>query len=124
MARNEVFRMADFLSLPVPEGTKSGDPVRIGELNGVTQTDRADHNAPHHELLGPAVNTNPHGNATVWLIGAWTFNVAFAVAAVGTPIYITAANALTDVATGNSLYGHALSTKSAAAGDLIVRLAN
>ena len=36
MALNEVFRDADHLSLPVPVGTLSGAPVRVGGLNGVT----------------------------------------------------------------------------------------
>ena len=30
MAGNEVFRDGDRVSLPVPSGKKSGDPVRVG----------------------------------------------------------------------------------------------
>jgi hypothetical protein len=126
MARNEVFRMGDFLSLPVPADTKSGDPLRIGGtvgLNGVAQTNRAG-DAAEDPLMGPEVNTNPVGNATVWLVGAWRFQVDFAVTTVGEPIYITPANVLTAVAAGNHLYGHALSTKTAPLGDLIVRITN
>ena len=41
MALNEHLRHANHLSLPVPAGTKSGDPVRVGILNGVAQTNRA-----------------------------------------------------------------------------------
>ena len=44
--------------------------------------------------------------------------------AVGDPIYITPANALSGTASGNALYGHALTTKAAAAGPLTVRIAN
>lgn len=111
MALNEVFRDADHLSLPVPADTKSGAPVRVGGLNGVTQTAR-----------GEGGNESTH--ATVWLKGAHEFTADFAVANVGDPVYITSANALTDTATGNSLYGHALTTKAAASGPLTVRIAN
>ena len=123
MALNEVFRDADHLSLPVPAGIKSGDPVRIGGLNGVAQTDRNDGNAPDPANLKP-VNTNPVGNASVWLKGAHEFEVDFAVATVGLPIYIDGSNKLTGTASGNSLYGHALTTKAAAAGPLVVRITN
>ena len=111
MALNEIFRHADHLSLPVPSGTASGAPVRVGGLNGVTQTKEGE-------------GGNPALSATVWLAGAHKVTTAFAVAAVGTPIYITAANALSDTASGNTLFGHALTTKAAASGPLTVRIAN
>lgn len=132
MATNEIFRDADHLSLPVPAGKKAGDPVRIGGLNGVLQTDRArvdgvsptnadgTRNATYNYGGG-----NPEGYATVWLKGAHTFNVDFAVNGVGDPVYILAdGSGLTGTATGNNLYGHALTTKAAAAGPLTVRIAN
>lgn len=111
MALNEKFRDADHLSLPVPAGTASGAPVRIGGLNGVTQTKEGE---------GGSVA----GSATVWLKGAHVFVTAFAVAKIGDPIYITPANALAGTEAGNSLYGHALTTKAAASGPLTVRIAN
>lgn len=111
MALNEKFRDADHLSLPVPSGTKSGDPVRIGGLNGVAQTAR-----------GEGGNEDTH--ATVWLKGAHEFPSSFAVSNVGDPVYITSANALSGTESGNSLFGHALTTKAAAAGPLTVRIAN
>lgn len=111
MAINEKFRDADHLSLPVPADTAAGAPVRVGGLNGVTQTKDGE-------------GGNPDGYATVWLKGAHEFTTAFAVASIGLPIYITSANALTEVSTGNSLYGHALTTKAAASGPLTVRIAN
>lgn len=132
MATNEIFRDADHLSLPVTAGKKAGDPVRVGGLNGVCETDRArvdglsptnadgTRNATYNYGGG-----NPEGYASVWLKGAHSFTVSFAIAAVGTPVYILAdGSALTDVATGNSLFGHALSTKTAAAGPLVVRISN
>ena len=123
MATNEIFRDADHLSLPVPAGTLSGAPVRVGGLNGVTQTARNEGAAPD-PVRGPAVNLNPVGYATVWLKGAHEFQVAFAVTNIGDPIYITPANALSATAAGNSLYGHALTVKAAPAGPLTVRITN
>src|SRR5690625_4007933 len=41
MAKNQVFEYVDILSLPVPEGTKSGDVVVVGEFVGVAETDRS-----------------------------------------------------------------------------------
>ena len=131
MAVNEKFRDASKLSLPVPAGKKAGDPVRIGGLNGVLQTDRAAITVPAVNADGtpnPAYNYgggNPDGYATVWLQGAHEFTVAFAVANIGDPIYILAdGTALTATASGNNLYGHALTTKAAPSGPLTVRVAN
>ena len=111
MALNEKFRDADHLSLPVAAGVKSGDPVRIGGLNGVAQT-----------AIGEGGNAA--GYASVCLKGAHEFTVAFAIATVGLPVYITSAGALSATATDNSLYGYALTTKAAASGPLTVRIAN
>lgn len=122
MARNEVFRDADHLSLPVPANTVAGSPVLVGILRGVTQTDRADSTATPDPLRGPKVNTNPDGYATVWLKGAHTFTVSFAIAAIGDPVYITPGGALTATASGNTLYGAALNVKAATAGPLTVRI--
>ena len=47
MATNEVYYPGDTLPLPVPAGTKSGDPVVIGTIAGVALEDRdAAGNAP------------------------------------------------------------------------------
>lgn len=123
MAKNIIFREGNHLSLPVPENTKSGDPVRVGGLNGVAVTDRNEGTAPT-DTAAPQATGNPVGNASVHLIGAPEFQVSFAVSDVGTPIYITSAGALTATATDNSLYGHALTTKTAPAGPLTVRISN
>lgn len=131
MATNEKFRPGDKVSLPVPSGKKAGDPVRIGGLNGVCATDRAKVDVAPTNADG-TVNTsynygggNPTGNASVWLDGAHEFNVDFAVSGVGDPVYILAdGSGLTGTATGNNLYGHALTTKGAPAGPLTVRIAN
>lgn len=134
MATNETFRDADFLSLPVPSGTKSGAPLRLGAaatgLNVVATTDRANTSVPPTNsdgTLNTAYNKgggNPDGNASVVAKGAHVFTVDFAVANVLDPIYITSANALSGTASGNQLYGHALTTKTAPSGPLTVRIAN
>ncbi|WP_210651338.1 DUF2190 family protein [Nocardioides sp. SYSU D00065] len=130
MATNEKFRPGDKVSLPVPAGTKAGAPLRIGGLNAVAQTDRAKVDVSPTNADG-TTNTsynygggNPNGHASCWLDGAHEFTVDFAVSGVGEPIYITGANALSGTATGNNLYGHALTTKGAPSGPLTVRLAN
>lgn len=97
MAKNEVFRHANHLSLPVKTGVKSGDPVRVGALNGVALTSRGEGgNAPDH--------------ATVWLDGAWRFPVKGAVANIGDLIYHTDSGL---AATGTTIFGAALETQSA-----------
>jgi hypothetical protein len=116
MARNEVFRDADYLSLPVPDGTVSGAAVRIGELNGVTAT-------------AEGGGGNSPGYASVWLRGAHDLLVATSTTrGVGDPVYITAGGVLTpasaDGETDNGLFGHALSPKDAEPGLVSVRLAN
>lgn len=110
----EVFRDANKVSLPVPAGTVSGTPVRIGSLNGVTATDRAN-------LSGAPVNAdgtlnytgynqgggNADGNATVWLAGAFSVPVTAAAApATGDPVYWDAtAKKLTATVGTNALFG-------------------
>lgn len=132
MATNEHFRAGDAISLPVPSGTTAGTPLRIGGLNGVTQTDRAKTDVDPYNADGTPNSTykrgggNVDGNASVWLDGAHQLAVGTTTAlAVGDPVYITSGNALTPVSTGNSLFGHALSAKGTTAGEVItVRIAN
>ena len=133
MATNEVFRPGDKVSLPVPSGTVSGAPLRIGGLNAVAVTDRAKVDvAPTNDdgTRNTSYNYgggNPTGYASCWLDGAHEFVVDFEVTSVGAPIYIvTASNTLddTDNSGANPLFGHALTTKAATEGPLTVRLAN
>ena len=130
MATNERFSPGDQVSLPVPTGTKAGAPLRIGGLNAVAQTDAAKVDVSPTNADGTRNASynygggNPTGYASCKLDGAHEFTTDFAVSNVGDPIYITSANALTGTATGNSLYGHALTTKGAPSGPLTVRIAN
>lgn len=128
MARNEVYKRAEYVSLPVPVGTLSGAAVRVGGLNAVAQVDEptAKINAQLTPAYGEAPDSNRPGWASCALVGAWNLPVSTTTAmAVGDPVYITSGNVLTPVASGNNLYGHALSTKSTTANALvIVRLYN
>lgn len=129
MARNEVFKNADYLSLPVPTGTRSGTAVRVGGLNGVAQTNEGsvDRDAREAErpYVGPASpSSNEDGFASVALKGAWRLPVNVAVSTIGAPIYITGTGVLNTTETGNALFGHALSTKAAGNGTVIVRISN
>ena len=105
MARNEQHRHADHIALPVPTGTKAGDPVRVGILNGVAQTNRA----TSTEWGGG----NVEGNASVWLDGSHHFPVKGA-ATIGQAVYIDASNVLsTTKGSGAKLYGAALASQTA-----------
>lgn len=114
MARNEHLRHANHISLPVPSGIKAGDPVRVGVLNGVAQTNRA--------TSTDWAGGNTVGEATVWLDGSHHLPVAGAVAAIGDPVYILADGTLAaESATGAALFGAALATQSAD-GEIPVRI--
>lgn len=127
MATNEVFKVGNYVSLPVPVGTLSGAPVRIGGLNGVAQTDE-----PTAELTGkgPYVKSksgNIKGYASIALEGAFYLQVPGNTAlTVGAPVYITPANALstTDNSGANPVFGHALTAKAGAPGKVVVRISN
>lgn len=128
MARNEVYKDADYLSLPVPTGTLSGAPVRVGGLNAVAQTNEAsvDKGSNPYDM---AASSNEEGYASCALKGAFRIPVATTTTlAVGAPVYIvTASNTLTttDNSGANPLFGHALSAKGATANQpVIVRISN
>ena len=117
--KNEAFVPASELSLPVPVGTKSGEPVLVGSLPGMAATDR-----------GAGGNIDTH--ASVLMDDrAYEVNVNGAIAGVGTPIFIVAADrSLTTTATGNTLWGYSvckadgsMATKAAGVGPAIVKLA-
>ena len=109
MATNVKYAEGDNLSLPVPDGTASGAPVRVGSLNGVAMTKEGE-------------GGNPDNYASVQLKGVFMLTVTGAVTNVGDPVYI-AAGAL-NVTNTNPLFGHALATKAAAAGVIPVRVTN
>ena len=76
--KNEYMRPATELSLPVVAGTVSGDPVRVGVVNGVAATDRDG-------------GGNPAGSATVVTDPrSYEYEVGGAIAGPFTPVFLTA----------------------------------
>ena len=115
MARNITYKPGDHISAPVPAGTKSGQPLRIGELNAIAVTDRAKTDVAALNTDGTknaAYNWgggNPNGHASVWLEGAAEVVVTAATAPkFGDAVYIGSDGALTATATGNTLWGNCI----------------
>lgn len=118
--KNEVFYPndpSDKLSLPVAEGTKSGDFVLVGDqgLFGVAATDR-----------GAGGNASTH--ATVWTAGVFDLPVTTSTAMdVGDIVYAIAATGVLTPAAGsapaNIPVGWALEAKGTAAATIRVKLA-
>lgn len=94
-------------SLPVTADTVSGSPVVVGSLVGVA-------------LTAEGEGGNPDGYATVGMGGRTEQAVTTTTAvAIGAPVYITSAYALTPSATSNTLFGHAITAKGTTAGEII-----
>lgn len=128
MARNQVYKEADFLSLPVATGKLSGSAVRIGGLNGVLLTNEGSVDEGSN-TYDKAASSNEAGYASVALKGAFRLPVSTnTTRAIGDPIYIITASGVlttTDNSGANPLFGHALSAKGSTANqDVIVRIAN
>lgn len=98
MAMNQRYTHFDHVAFTVPEGVKSGQPVRVGAVAGVAQIDR-----------------QPDGKATVWLDGSYTIDVSGALTE-GQTVYIKADRTLTATATGNHPWGVAVLAKGTGAG--------
>lgn len=111
---NMIFKVDDYISLPVPNGMKSGDPVAVGDLVGVLITDE-----------GGGVG-NFEGYASVALAGGVRVNVAAGTAyAVGDTVYITPGNAITKTSSGNKRFGkvtHEPKASTTGAGTIIVKI--
>lgn len=129
---NSVFKEADYISLPVPTGTKAGVALRIGLLNAVTVT--AEGSVTETITLGAgasitqpsgAASGNEPGFASVALKGSAILPVT-GVTAVGTPVYIKVADNTLQVtaAAGTKLYGVALRVKSAPIAGVLVKILN
>lgn len=123
------------ISLPVPAGTKSGDPVKVGSLVGVAATDRADSTIDPPTVDSVAANSsgNPDGYASVLTDGGYLLTVAGAITAPGTPVYVTGTgpfalsvtNGGTDTVFGYTVPGpdNKYATKAAGSGPAVVRVA-
>lgn len=132
MAKNFVFKEADYLSAPVPNGTKAGVALRIGALNAVTVT--AEGGASETISLGAGVTLtqpsgaasgNKPGFASVALKGSALLPVT-GVTAWGTPVYINTSNNSLQVtaAVGTKLFGVALGAKTAPLAEVNVKIIN
>ena len=115
MARNIIYTPGDRISAPVPAGTKSGQPLRIGGLNAIAVTDRAKTDVAALNTDGTRNASynwgggNPNGYASIWLEGAAEVTVTATDAPdFGAAIYIDSAGALTATATSNTLWGHCI----------------
>lgn len=107
MATNMIHGPERTRSLPVTADTASGSPVVVGSLVGVALTDEgAGGNATGYATVGM-------GGATRQAVGTTT------AVTVGAPVYITSAYALTPSASGNTLFGYALTAKGTTAGEVI-----
>jgi hypothetical protein len=112
MAKNLGRVHALHISLPVPEGTKSGDPVLGGGvLPGTAITDRG-------------AGGNIPDEASVHRDGSWRHLVDGAVTSKGQKIYLApGSTTLVTTATGNTLWGYALELKAAAVGRIEIAVA-
>lgn len=94
-------------SLPVTADTPSGSPVVVGAFVGVA-------------LTAEGEGGNADGYATVGMGGRLENAVTTTTAvAIGAAVYITSAYALTPSASGNTLFGHAVTAKGTTAGEVI-----
>jgi predicted RecA/RadA family phage recombinase len=127
VALNEIFKEGNHLSAPVADTVRAGDPLRIGILNAVAETDPGGTTNNAYVVNGVAQPTggigNAVGNTSVSHVGVWRVPVAGALAGYGTPVYIKADGTLTATATGNFLWGTAIRQKGTGTGDAIVRIA-
>ena len=122
VALNEVFRDGIALSLPVPDGTTSGKPLRIGILNAVAETDEGGATVVVNGITQSSGGVGNKDNfASVALGKVWELDVTGALT-VGQAVYIKGDNTLTATATGNFLFGAALRAKGTGTGDAIVKI--
>ena len=122
MALNEVFKDANHISLPVPNGTKAGDPVRVGILNGVAETDAGEQTQVVNGITQQTGGIgNKAGFTSVNLKGGWNLTVSGQLT-VGQAVFIKSDNTLTATATGNYLFGVALRAKGTGSGEVLVKI--
>ena len=117
MATNVVYKPGQHLPAPVPAGTLSGAPLRIGSLNAIAITDRAKVDVSPVNADGTKNATynygggNHNGNASVHFEGVATVDVTTGSApAFGTPVYFDPAGTpkLTTTAGSLAVWGHAV----------------
>lgn len=112
MAVNEIFKEANHLSLPVPADIPAGRAVRIGSLNGFTET-------PEGDGVG-----NVEGYASINMKGAFKVDVSGALTK-GQVVYInpTTQALVAAAGVGNFTFGVSLSNKGAGVGPAVIAVA-
>jgi len=114
MATNEVYYPGDTLPLPVPEGTKSGDPVVVGTIAGIAMEDRdAAGNAPVRVKGVFKLSVTGHDGSKTAAIGVGD-KVYYTAPSGGTPAIIDA-----NASTGAE-FGVALGAIAKGSGDAVV----
>ena len=97
MAKNELLNPGRRITIAVPAGVVSGDPVVVGELVGVAQIDR-----------------QSDGNTTIDTEGVYELTVTGAIT-LGAPVYAVVASglvtSLTATSTSNTRFGIALAAQ-------------
>lgn len=126
MSLNEIFKEGNHLSAPVADTVRSGDPLRIGILNAVAETDPGGTVDAQNVVNGVSQPTGGVGNAvgfaSVSHEGVWRVPVTGALAGYGTAVYITPTGTLTATAASNFLWGSAIRAKGTGTGDAIVKI--
>lgn len=139
MATNEIFKYSDWISLPVPTGTLSGDPVIVGGatgLVGVAQTTEGEnvgttmvYTPDQFGQIPTSTGFNEAGYASVALTGAWAFTIDGGDAMeAGDPVNISEGtgpdgrNELVAAGGGTARFGHVINHTSD--GRVVVRIAN
>lgn len=113
MAKNLIHDYTRTITLPLPAGTKPGQPVKVGDFIGTAV----------HGVPTTAEGGKDGDLAAVAVDGVWEQPVTGAVTQVGSKVYLVAAdNTLSTTASGNSFYGYALQLKPAAAGPLRIHV--
>lgn len=122
MALNQVYKFVDVLSVPVPEGTESGDPVVLNAeigLVGVAETVRGgDSDWSVSSYDDPYAGGNWNGHASVSLQGAYRVTVVGELEKLA-PVYFAEDGTLTAEA-GGVRFGWALTPKGAGEGEAVV----
>lgn len=116
--KNEIYAPSSELSMPVPAGAKSGQPIKIGSLVGVLATDEGK-------------GGNAAGYASVLMDDrGYLFDVDGAITGAGQEVFITAGRTLTTTGPANGVFGYtvpgpnnAYATKAAGVGKAVVKLA-
>lgn len=132
MSENEVFKHSQWLSLPVPDGTESGDPVLINELCGVAQTKEGPNRGTTMVYtpttfgnVPDSTGFNEEGYASVALNGAFAFDITDGdTLDVGDPVYIVASTRTLQIGTSgaDAKFGHVVNWLSD--GRTVVRIMN